>query len=132
MATKASTVEFLVEQMAAAGAVSARPMFGEYGIYCDGKMVAIAADDQLYVKPTAAGRAFIGKVDEAPPYPGAKNYFRIAGGQWDDGEWLAALVKRTAAELPVPVRKVARAKAPSKTVKKKSVKKKASAARKRT
>jgi TfoX/Sxy family transcriptional regulator of competence genes len=34
-------------------------MFGEYGLYSSGKMVALVCDDALYVKPTAAGRAFI-------------------------------------------------------------------------
>jgi TfoX/Sxy family transcriptional regulator of competence genes len=41
MSSQQSTVDFIVEQMAKAGAVSARKMFGDYGIYCDGKMVAL-------------------------------------------------------------------------------------------
>ena len=56
MASSASTVEFIVEQGSAAGAVSARKMFGEYGLYRDGVMVALVCGDQLFVKPTAAGR----------------------------------------------------------------------------
>ena len=31
-------------------------MFGEYGVYVDGKMIGLICDDQLYVKPTASGR----------------------------------------------------------------------------
>ncbi len=52
MASSQGTVDFIVEQMASAGTVSARKMFGEYGIYCDGKMVALVCDDRLFVKPT--------------------------------------------------------------------------------
>ena len=58
--------------MAGAGMVSAKKMFGEYGIYCGDKMVALFCDDQLYVKPTDQGKAFAGKLTEAAPYPGAK------------------------------------------------------------
>ena len=53
MASSQRTVAFLVEQMAAAGAVSATPMFGEYAVYGDGKVVALICDDRLFVKPTA-------------------------------------------------------------------------------
>lgn len=105
MTSNQSTVDFIVEQMAGAGAVSAKKMFGEYGVFCAGKMVAIIGDDQLYVKPTAAGRAFIGEVEEAPPYPGAKIYFMISGEKWDDGEWLSELIRLTSLELPLSKKK---------------------------
>ena len=102
MASQASTVAFIAEQVAAAGAVSARKMFGEYAIYCDGKLTALICDDQLFVKPTAAGRAHIGEVNEAPPYKGAKPCFLVSGDQWDDRIWLTTLIRVSAAELPLP------------------------------
>jgi TfoX/Sxy family transcriptional regulator of competence genes len=80
-------------------------MFGEYGIYCDGKMVALVCDDQLFVKPTKGGRAHIGNAVEAPPYKGAKPCFLIPGDQWDDADWLTGLIAISAAELPTPVKK---------------------------
>jgi TfoX/Sxy family transcriptional regulator of competence genes len=105
MATQATTVDFLVEQMSGAGVVMARKMFGEYALYCDERLVALVCEDQLFVKPTAAGRAFIGAVTEAPPYKGAKPYLFVAGEQWDDRDWLGQLIKVSAAELPLPVKK---------------------------
>ncbi|KVU83744.1 competence protein TfoX [Burkholderia ubonensis] len=102
MASSQSTVDFIVEQMAAAGAVSARKMFGEYGIYCDGKMVALVCDDRLFVKPTPDGKAFLGECEEGPPYPGAKPCFVISGERWDEREWLSRLIRITAAQLPPP------------------------------
>ena len=105
MASQQRIVGFVVDQMAAAGTVSARQMFGEYGIYCDGKMVALFCDDQLFVKPTKGGKALLGSVTEAPPYPGAKPCLLIAEEDWEDGEALSALIRITAAELPVPVKK---------------------------
>jgi len=105
MASNQSTVDYIVEQIARAGAVTQRKMFGEYALYCDGKLVALVCDDQLFVKPTTAGRAFIGSTTEKPPYKGAKAYFWIAGEQWDDGDWLTELFRISSAELPVPVKK---------------------------
>ncbi|AYQ44334.1 MULTISPECIES: TfoX/Sxy family protein [Burkholderia] len=105
MASSQSTVDFIVEQMAAAGTVSARKMFGEFGIYCDGKMAALVCDDRLFVKPTTEGRAFLGTCEEGSPYPGAKPHLVISGERWDDREWLSALIRITAAQLPVPVKR---------------------------
>ncbi|CAN5373029.1 TfoX/Sxy family protein [soil metagenome] len=89
MASRKTIVDFIVEQIADAGAISAKKMFGEYGIYCDGKIVVSVCDDQLFVKPTPAGKAFVGEFVEVFPYPGAKPYLLISGDQWDDREWLA-------------------------------------------
>jgi TfoX/Sxy family transcriptional regulator of competence genes len=105
MSSRQSTVDYIVEQMATAGVVSARKMFGEYGIYCDGKMVALVCDDQLFVKPTAGGRDFIGDVTEGAPYKGAKPCFVISPERWDDDEWLAGLTRISTVELPAPVKK---------------------------
>jgi TfoX/Sxy family transcriptional regulator of competence genes len=102
MATQQRTVDYLLEQAVGAGAVSTKPMFGEYGVYVDGKMIGSICDDQLYVKPTASGRLHAEPVSEAPPYPGAKPHLLIAADRWDDGEWLGDLLRVTAAELPMP------------------------------
>lgn len=105
MASKQSNVDFILEQLADAGDVSARKMFGEFAIYCRGKIVALFCDDQLFVKPTDAGRAFIskdGKVKDGAPYPGAKPWFLIGGDRCEDGEWLSELVRVSERELPPP------------------------------
>ena len=102
MATKKETIDFLLEQMADAGTVTARKMFGEYGMYCDGKIFALVCEDRLFIKPTSAGRTYIGEVEEAPAYPGAKNYFHISGEKWDNAEWLSGLIRVTMPELPEP------------------------------
>ncbi len=57
MATRQRTIAYLIEQATSAGTVSAKPMFGEYGVYLDGRIVGSVCDDQLFVKPTAPGRA---------------------------------------------------------------------------
>ncbi len=102
MATTQSTVDYIMEQIAHAGVMTARKMFGEYAIYCNAKVVALVCDDQLYVKPTNAGKAFINHYTEGCPYPGAKPYLFISGELWEDDEWLTTLIQMTAKELPEP------------------------------
>lgn len=102
MATQQRTSDFLLEQAAGAGAVAAKPMFGEYGVYVDGKMIGSVCEDQLFVKPTVSNRAYAEPVSDAPPYPGAKPQMLIAADRWDNAEWLGELLRVTAAELPTP------------------------------
>lgn len=108
MGSKQSTVDFIIDQISSIGAVSAKKMFGEYGIYCGEKMVGLVCDDQLFIKPTPEGRNLLGECDEAPPYPGAKPCLVIPGELWDDQEALSRLVAVTAAQLPVPKQKAAK------------------------
>jgi len=49
-------VAWLVEQLAALGAVRARRMFGGWGLFLDGRMFALVADRQLYLKSDAGNR----------------------------------------------------------------------------
>lgn len=102
MASKQSTVDFIVDQVAEAGRVSAKKMFGEYAIYCNNKVIALVCDDQLFIKPTNAGKAFINNYVEGYPYPGAKPYLLISAELWDEQEWLSSLIQITALEVPEP------------------------------
>jgi len=101
MASDQDFVDFIVDQLGNAGDIKSRKMFGEYAIYCDGKVTALVCDNQLFVKPTVAGRSFIGEVVEAPPYPGAKMSFLIEDG-FENRDWISELVRITAKELPEP------------------------------
>lgn len=102
MSTSTSTIEQILSQVGDTIEVEAKKMFGEFGLFVDGKMVALVCDDTLYVKSTAAGLSLLGKYEEAPPYPGAKplpivsERFARAPGK------LAELFKATWKELPLP------------------------------
>ena len=104
MASSREFVEYVTEQFDEELGVTHKKMFGEYGLFCDGKMFGMVCDDRFFVKPTGAGRAFIGNVVEAAPYPGAKPSFLIEEGL-EDRDWLSELARITARELPVPKRK---------------------------
>lgn len=101
MASDQKFVEFVTDQIKRSGEITAKKMFGEYGLYADGKMVGLICDNKLFIKPTKAGREFIGEVVEAPPYPGAKPSFLI-DDKLEDSAWLSTLVKISLKELPEP------------------------------
>lgn len=101
MATDHDFVEYVHEQSGLGPALMHKKMFGEYGLYFDGRMALVAADNRLFLKPTEAGRALLPHVVEAPIFPGSKNWFAI--DEWlDDNELLQKLIRVTAAELPLP------------------------------
>lgn len=102
MATARKTVDYIVEQIGGAGLVMAKPMFGEYGLYCDRRMIGIIGHEQLFIKPTVGGRAVAGDAQEIPPYPGAKPYLLIHAERWEDRDWMTDLVRATASEVPAP------------------------------
>lgn len=104
MASDQNFVDFVVEQIQNSGEITAKKMFGEYGIYSDGKIFGVICDNKLFVKPTNSGRQFIGNVVEAAAYPGAKPSFLIEE-KLDDTEWLSQLVRVSVQELPEPKRK---------------------------
>jgi TfoX/Sxy family transcriptional regulator of competence genes len=91
-------VEYVIDQVDDDCGLTYRMMFGGCTLYLGKKVVALICDDQLFIKPTQAGREFIGNVVEAPAYPGAKNSFLIED-QVEDGDWLTKLLKLTAKEL---------------------------------
>ena len=104
MASDAEFVEYVAERFEARHSVTAKKMFGEYGLFTSGKIFALICDNRLFFKPTEAGRAFIGEPALAPPYPGAKDSFLIED-RIDDSEWLNGLLEVSAPELPEPRKK---------------------------
>ena len=101
MTTDRNFIEYVTDQIDDGCDITWRLMFGGCTVYSKGKVVALICDDQLFVKPTEAGRAYIGDVVEAPPYPGAKNSFLIED-KIEDGDWLSELIALTERELPMP------------------------------
>ena len=100
MASNADFVQYIADQCAEAGEIVTRKMFGDYGIYCNGKIFGLICDDRFYLKPTEAGKALLRKVELRPPYEGAKDYFYIE--DVDDHEYLSTLVRATYKALPDP------------------------------
>lgn len=100
MATTEEFAQFILDQTSSAGEVSIKKMFGEYGLYCNGKIVGLICDNQLFIKPTPEGKEILGDPTMKPPYPSAKDYFWIDNP--DDHTLLCQLIKESARVLPAP------------------------------
>ena len=100
MASNADFVQYVADQCGGAGDIVAKKMFGDYGIYCNGKIFGLICDDHFYLKPTDEVRSLLRQIDMRPPYEGAKPYFYIA--DVDDHDYLSALVRETCRHLPEP------------------------------
>ena len=100
MASNTDFVQFIADQCGGAGEIATKKMFGDYGIYCDGKIFGLICDDRFYLKPTEAGRQLLRAIEMRPPYEGAKDYFYIA--DVDDRDYLSEIVRATCKERPMP------------------------------
>lgn len=118
MASKEEFVAYIANQLEKAGHITYRKMFGEYGMYCDGKIFALICENQLFVKVTKAGEQLSPDLELMPPYKGAKPYFLME--DIDNKEYLTKFVKATCEELPVPKPKVKKVKEETKEENKKA------------
>lgn len=100
MASSLEFVQYAAEQLSDAGEIHYKKMFGEYGIYCNGKYFAMVCDDQLLIKITEEGREVWPGLDEVPPYENAKPAFLIE--DVENREMLTRLATATCKALPIP------------------------------
>ena len=99
MSSDPGFLEYVIDQIGLGPELVHKRLFGEYGLWLDGKIIGLVCDDQLLVKPTAAGRALLGgSPPEVPPYPQAKGWLLVE--DLDDGEALRGLLRATAGALP--------------------------------
>lgn len=100
MASNLEYVQYVCDQISGAGNITYRKMFGEYSIYCDGKVIGVICDNQFFVKKTVSGAALIPGYEEAAPYTGAKLHLLIENV--DNRELMAKFIAATFQELPMP------------------------------
>ena len=97
MSSTADFAQFIADQCSGAGEITFKKMFGEYGLYCDGRIFGLVCDNCFFLKPTDAVRPLLRTVELRPPYEGARNYFFIA--DLDDHAYLSSLVRETCRAL---------------------------------
>lgn len=98
MATSLDFAEYVCEQITGVGEITVKKMFGEYGLYCNGKIIGLICDNQLFIKKTEEGAKLLKEPFEAPPYPSAKPYFLI--DNLEDREELIPFLQATYEALP--------------------------------
>jgi TfoX/Sxy family transcriptional regulator of competence genes len=104
MSTNKQTVAFIEDQLVPLD-IRTKSMFGEYAIYCDGKVVGFICDDTLFIKPSRADEFVQKRTSLAPAYPGSKDYNSVPGDALEDGDWLREAIQRVADALPQPAPK---------------------------
>jgi TfoX/Sxy family transcriptional regulator of competence genes len=97
MSTSKDTIAFILEQLEPLP-VRARAMFGEYGLYCEDKVVGFVCDDTIFLKPNAATAG----LTLGPAYPGSKDYAIVDADLFEDADALRDMVRATADSLPPP------------------------------
>lgn len=107
MATSPATIAHLLDLLSGAGDLSARKMFGEYGLYLDGNIVAFICDDTLFLKPTPSALALLPDMEQGPCYPGSKPYL-ILTETLEDPDLAIRALRAVAADAPAPKPKAAK------------------------
>lgn len=99
MATDRDFLDYVLEQARLGERLTFKRMFGEYALYVDGKVVAFACDNSVFVKPSPAAAQLAPQLPGRPPYPGAKDY-PVADELLDEPDALRRLLLATAEALP--------------------------------
>jgi len=75
MATSEEYIEFVCGQLAGAGAVRRRKMFGEYMVYVNDKPLLLVCDNTVFVKMLPALADTLSGAETAPPYKGGMLHY---------------------------------------------------------
>jgi DNA transformation protein len=97
-------VDYVIDQLSALGEVSARKMFGGAGLYCDGTMFGLIADDVAYLKVDDSNQEDFVKAGSVPftPYPDkakttVMSYYEIPADVLENRDLLAEWAERSLA-----------------------------------
>jgi TfoX/Sxy family transcriptional regulator of competence genes len=103
MATDKDFFDYACDQIADAGGITGKKMFGEYAIYKDGKMILLVCDNTVFAKQLPEVAEMFAKHGRTPesgfPYKGAKEHYMVDIDDKDLALDLAALLYRV---LPMP------------------------------
>lgn len=102
MAVSDEFVDYVVDQLSKWAEVSARKMFGGAGLYREGRMFGVIADDVAYLKVDDSNRDDFVKAGSSPfqPYPEkiksmVMSYFEIPADVLEDPDELARWAERS-------------------------------------
>ena len=100
MAVSDDFMDFVLDQLSSWGDVRARRMFGGAGLYCEGKMFGLIADDVAYLKVDDSNREDFIKAGSSPfnPYPDKStvmSYYEIPPEVLENSEELSQWAQRS-------------------------------------
>lgn len=104
MAVSDDFLDYVIDQLAGWGEVSARKMFGGAGLYCDGVMFGLVADDVAYLKVDDSNRGDFVEAGSSAfnPYPEktktyVMSYYEIPADILEDRQLLSQWAERALA-----------------------------------
>jgi len=100
MAVSDDFTDYVLDQLSSWGNVTARKMFGGAGLYRDGKMFGLIADDVAYLKVDDSNKEDFAKAGSTPfkPYPdksGVMSYYEIPPHVLEQSEELVEWAQRS-------------------------------------
>ncbi|MBW4771322.1 TfoX/Sxy family protein [Prevotella jejuni] len=99
MACSLDFIEFVSSQIATAGTVRCRKMFGGYIVYVDEKPVVLVCDDIPYIKEHEAIKSMMSSAERGFPFKGAKEHYILDVSKSD---FAVNVVKALVEVLPYP------------------------------
>ncbi|MGJ4931460.1 TfoX/Sxy family protein [Bradyrhizobium sp. HKCCYLS2038] len=75
-------VEYLRDQFIPLGAIATRRMFGKTGVFIDGAMLGVVADNTLYFRVDDDNRSMFAEAQQHPPLSYIKNGIKIDLAFW--------------------------------------------------
>lgn len=108
MAASSDFRDYVLDLLAPLGGVSARAMFGGFGLYCRGLIFALIADDILYVKGIGSRASEFDEAGMARFRPLVKGkafpmpYYEVPPEALEDQDVLFALVRKALSEAESP------------------------------
>ncbi len=101
MATSKEYIDYVLECLSHIEGISARKMFGDYGLYMFNRVMGLVCDDQVFLKVLPGSTRVLG--EDAPTgeaYQGSKPYYIIQ--DLEDDEKMALLFRALYEDVPEP------------------------------
>lgn len=101
MATSKEYIDYVLECLNHIEGISARKMFGDYGLYMFNRVMGFVCDDQVFLKILPGSTSVLG--EDAPTgeaYAGSKPYYMIE--DLEDNDKMALLFRSLYVDVPEP------------------------------
>ena len=102
MATTVDFIEYVCGQIAGAGDIRYRKMFGEYLVYVDERPAFLVCDNTVFIKIAPFLYGVLGGAEKGFPYDGAKEHYILDIEDGEKAKTAAALIARN---TPIPKKK---------------------------
>ncbi|MCO6481287.1 MAG: TfoX/Sxy family protein [Flavobacteriales bacterium] len=111
MSTRKETAAFILDELGRPDRFRLKPMFGEFALYADGKVVGFIVNDQLLLKILPESGMLEPLCEKAEVFPGSKDYYLVPEETITGLRQLPSLLLAMAEALPFPKKRTGRKRA---------------------